>query len=668
MFRSTGMSLLAKRAAQLLCAGAVALSSFASFATDLGAYRWDAPNGPANVDGFSQWLGRPVDFAAAFEANDSWDNISGPAWQLGPWAQWVRAQTGRNLSLAVPLLPVSGATLDACSSGQYDTYFANLANNLAYYGLHWAYLRLGWEMDGGWYAWGAPAGSGKEASYAGCFRRVVQVMRQAQPANQWKFVWNPTTAWWNASYLDTVWPGDAYVDVVAIDLYDQSWVAGTYPYPTTCDATCRLSAQQTAWNDYSWKLNTLHSFAVAHGKPMGIPEWGVAIRPDGHGGGDNPYFVQKMSDFIHDPANNVVFHSYFDVSAGDIDARLTDSVTGDSPGGATRFPNAAALYKQLFAAAPVPANTAPTVSVTSPTAGQTVSGTVAYAASATDNAGVARVDFFLDATALLSDTAAPYGGSFDTVSLVNGTHTLKAVAYDAQGLSATSQVSINVQNSTAAPTPTPTPTTTATPPPGSGSLNVWFKAPTNGKTVSGVLDAGTSCYVKGTGVVKVQFFLDSTLLNTDATMADGMQCQLDTTRFANGRHSLKATAYSSSGATRSDVIAINIQNSVATTATPAPGAGSLDVWFKAPLAGSTVSGSLNGGTSCYVKGVGVVKVAFFLDSTFLNTDATMGDGMQCALDTTKFANGTHSLKATAYDSSGNARSDVISINIQNNPM
>ena len=433
-------------AARLLCAGAIAVSCFASFAAgpQLGVYRWDAPTGPGNVDGFSQWLGRPVDLAAAFEASDRWDNIDGAEWQLEPWSQWVRMQPGRNLLLAVPMLPPSGATLAACSAGQYDVYWSNLANNLAYYGLHWAYLRLGWEMDGGWYAWAAPQGSGNEANYAGCFRRIVQVMRQTQPANQWKFVWNPTTAWWNQSYLATVWPGDAYVDIVGIDLYDQSWVTGTYPYPANCDAACRLSAQQIAWNDHLWKLTTLRDFGLARGKPMAIPEWGVAIRPDGHGGGDNTYFMQQMFEFIQNPANYVVFHSYFDVSAVDIDARLTDAVTGDNPSGATRFPNAAALYKQLFGASAT--NSAPTVSITSPAAGQAVSGTFAYSASANDNAGVSRVEFFIDGAQLLIDPSAPYGGSLNTSTLANGTHVLRAVAYDAQGLSAASQVSFSVQN------------------------------------------------------------------------------------------------------------------------------------------------------------------------------------------------------------------------------
>jgi hypothetical protein len=314
-------------------------------------YRWDVPNGPANVDAFSQWLGQPVTLAQAFEASDTWDHVDGAGWQLAPWSQWVRAQPGRNLILSVPMLAgTANVSLAQCGAGQYDVHWANLASELAHYGLHRAYLRLGWEPDGGWYAWKAPQGQGNEANYASCFRRIVQVMRNAQPANQWKFVWNPTTAWRSKSYLDAIWPGNEYVDIVGIDLYDQSWARNTYPYPSVCDASCRFGRQQNAWTRQSWYLYAIRDFAIAHGKPMAIPEWGVAIRPDRHGGGDNPYFVRKMHEFIHDPANHVAFHAYFNVSAADVDGRLTNPAIGDAPGGPTKFPEAARLFKTLFGA------------------------------------------------------------------------------------------------------------------------------------------------------------------------------------------------------------------------------------------------------------------------------------------------------------------------------
>jgi hypothetical protein len=447
-----------RQAAALLCGAAIAVSTPVAAGPELGVYRWDVPNGPANVDAFSQWLGKPVELAEAFEAADSWDNIDGAGWQLGPWSQWVRAQLGRNLILAVPMLPgISGVSLAQCAAGQYDARWTNLANELAYYGLHWAYLRLGWEPDGGWYAWAAPQGQGNEANYAGCFRRIVQVMRNAQPASQWKFVWNPTTAWWDKSYLDAIWPGNEYVDVVGIDLYDQSWASGTYPYPSTCDASCRLARQQTAWSNHLWYLSTIRNFAVGHGKPMAIPEWGAALRPDGHGGGDNAYFVQKMYEFIHDPANYVAFHSYFNVSASDIDARLTDSVTGDAPSGASRFPESAQRFRQLFGAAtpqpePTPAptpepgsadTTPPTVSIASPADGSVLyrRTSVTLEAGASDNVGVVSVDFSVNGRHVCRVEAPPWRCSWRTFNGMTRSYDVRATATDLSGNTASASQS-----------------------------------------------------------------------------------------------------------------------------------------------------------------------------------------------------------------------------------
>ena len=59
---------------------------------------------------------------------------------------------------------------------------------------------------------------------------------------------------------------------------------------------------------------------------------------------------------------------------------------------------------------PEPADTAdPSVSITAPADGATVAGSVALAASASDNIGVTSVEFRVDGT-LLSDTTAPVCG------------------------------------------------------------------------------------------------------------------------------------------------------------------------------------------------------------------------------------------------------------------
>lgn len=104
---------------------------------------------------------------------------------------------------------------------------------------------------------------------------------------------------------------------------------------------------------------------------------------------------------------------------------------------------------------PAPDATAPTVVVTAPAAGATVSGTIDLAAQATDNVGVASVRFFVDGNPLgAEDTAAPYQASLDTTTLTNGSHSITAVARDAAGNSVTSAaVTVTVANG-ATPTPT----------------------------------------------------------------------------------------------------------------------------------------------------------------------------------------------------------------------
>jgi poly(hydroxyalkanoate) depolymerase family esterase len=91
--------------------------------------------------------------------------------------------------------------------------------------------------------------------------------------------------------------------------------------------------------------------------------------------------------------------------------------------------------------------TPPTVSITAPAAGATVSGSIAVTASASDNVGVTRVDVLVDGAVAGSDTAAPYSVAVDTTRLAGGGHTLTARAFDAANNAGSSAaVAITVQN------------------------------------------------------------------------------------------------------------------------------------------------------------------------------------------------------------------------------
>jgi PKD repeat protein len=91
------------------------------------------------------------------------------------------------------------------------------------------------------------------------------------------------------------------------------------------------------------------------------------------------------------------------------------------------------------------------VSITSPAAGATVSGSVGVAATADDDVGVVGVRFTLDGAALGSeDTTAPYQVTWDTTTAANGSHTLRAIARDGAGNETTSAaVGVTVSNNRA---------------------------------------------------------------------------------------------------------------------------------------------------------------------------------------------------------------------------
>ncbi len=99
-------------------------------------------------------------------------------------------------------------------------------------------------------------------------------------------------------------------------------------------------------------------------------------------------------------------------------------------------------------AGPAPDTTPPTVVLTAPANGSTVSGTIVVLANASDNVGVVGVQFLLDGVAMgPEDMSAPYELSWDTTTTTNGSHTLTAKARDAATLQTlSSPMSVTVSN------------------------------------------------------------------------------------------------------------------------------------------------------------------------------------------------------------------------------
>ncbi|MGA2473526.1 MAG: glycosyl hydrolase [Acidimicrobiales bacterium] len=257
--------------------------------------------------------------------NDGWTGMDGAGgslnWLVEPWDG-----SGYTLSLGVPMIPDNSSgtavgTLAQGATGAYNSYFVTLAQTLVAGGASHAYLRIGWEFDGSWFPWSATS-SGAEASYASYFQQIVTAMRSV-PGEAFQFVWNPDAgAFTESGYsVQAAYPGNAYVNVIGLDAYDQTWA--TLQTPANAWSSTLLPA-----------LTAAQKFASSLGKPLALPEWGVIIRSDGHGLGDDPYYINHMISWMETATNDVAYESYFDYDA----SGLNSQITGGS------FPNSLAAF------------------------------------------------------------------------------------------------------------------------------------------------------------------------------------------------------------------------------------------------------------------------------------------------------------------------------------
>ena len=100
--------------------------------------------------------------------------------------------------------------------------------------------------------------------------------------------------------------------------------------------------------------------------------------------------------------------------------------------------------------------TSPVVRLSTPASGSTVSGIVTVSATASDNVGVTKVEFFTDSQLRASDTSSPYSFQWSTNDVANAQYTLIAKAYDAAGNISTDSYRVTVQNGDKQPPTTPT--------------------------------------------------------------------------------------------------------------------------------------------------------------------------------------------------------------------
>jgi hypothetical protein len=199
--------------------------------------------------------------------------------------------------------------------------------------------------------------------------------------------------------------------------------------------------------------------------------------------------------------------------------------------------------------APPVDTTPPIVSLTTPTTGATVSGTINVTATASDDVGVAGVQFLLDGnpigTELTTPTSGEAGGtpqysvSWDTSTAKDGAHVLTARARDAANNRATSAAA-NVTVDKTGPT-------------------VVIPPPTSNAQVADIVMI-TANATDNVGVAAVQFLVDGVDRGAAVTAAPYV-LEWDSRTVSNGTHTLAARAHDTAGnPTLSTPITVNVAN------------------------------------------------------------------------------------------------------------
>jgi hypothetical protein len=155
--------------------------------------------------------------------------------------------------------------------------------------------------------------------------------------------------------------------------------------------------------------------------------------------------------------------------------------------------------------------TAPTLSITTPANGVSVSGSVNITASASDFNGISKVEFYVDNVLKYTDTTSPYSYSWDPTQNALGSHILTAKAYDLSNNVGTSQPVAVTFN---------------------GPLSI--ASPAAGATVSGTVNVTVaSIYTP----LYVDFYVDGVVANED--LSSPFVYSWNTQAVANGVHRLK---------------------------------------------------------------------------------------------------------------------------------
>jgi Glycosyl hydrolase family 26 len=185
----------------------------------LGAYIAGAPQDAAKIDEFTRMVGAPPALVMWYQ---DWahDDIK----EFNP--AFMNAVTERGATPVVTWEPwdYTGSpsqpayALRTIIAGNYDGYIRQWARDAHRWGRR-MYLRFAHEMNGNWYPWSRGVNGNTSAEYIAAWQHVVRIFREEGATNvQW--IWSPNIAYNSDTQFTDLYPGDDYVDWVALDGYN----------------------------------------------------------------------------------------------------------------------------------------------------------------------------------------------------------------------------------------------------------------------------------------------------------------------------------------------------------------------------------------------------------------------------------------------------------------
>src|SRR4051794_28374694 len=286
---------LGRPAAPPALAPAATLATPAALATSVPsrlAWRSGATGG--GFPCLAQLRGRPLDALTTFITHASF-----PAMVAQTGGAWARG-TARQAPLWVVSLPLltdnTRGQFAQCAAGAFDGYFRQIGGNLRAAGAQGTVVRLGWEANIG--SHGHPWGYDRLdqlPAYRGCFRHAALALKAGGPglAVEWTNA-QRGQAPFNVLYAN---PGDDVVDLWGVHYYDKG--------PEKSTSAIWWAYWGKTWRGGPWGLGSWLANAAAHGKKLGIAEWGVVAA-------DDPYYVFAMFYTFYRNAPYIAYETYFD--------------------------------------------------------------------------------------------------------------------------------------------------------------------------------------------------------------------------------------------------------------------------------------------------------------------------------------------------------------------